>query len=152
MVSTTAEQANAVFSSRRQRATALLSLVRISSDIATLGVGQYSKLSADGSKTKRIRRGVFGEHRESRQGFRPSVTRNIACGTPQKRLRNSSGIPNVTINNVVSWIAAELGIDQFDVEVRNCSGALAGSAFTKGARSYHGNADHSLSCGLTLRP
>jgi hypothetical protein len=56
-----------------------------------------------------------------------------------KRLRNSSGIPDVTINNVVSWIAAELGIDQFDVEVRNCSGTLAGSAYTKGARSYHGN-------------
>jgi hypothetical protein len=48
-----------------------------------------------------------------------------------KRLRNSSGIPDVTINNIVSWIATELGIDQFDVEVRNCSGTLAGSAYTK---------------------
>jgi hypothetical protein len=56
-----------------------------------------------------------------------------------KRLRNSSGIPDATIKNVIGWIAGELGIDQFDVEVRNCSGTLAGSAYTKGARSYHGN-------------
>jgi len=56
-----------------------------------------------------------------------------------KWLRNSSGIPDSTVKNVVGWIAAELGIDQFDVEVRNCSGTLAGPAYTKGARSYHGN-------------
>jgi hypothetical protein len=31
-----------------------------------------------------------------------------------KRLRNSSGVPDTTVKNVVSWIAAELGIDQFD--------------------------------------
>jgi hypothetical protein len=56
-----------------------------------------------------------------------------------KRLRNSSGIPNETVNAIVVWIAGRLSISQFDVECRSSRSTFAGRAYTTGARSYHGN-------------
>src|SRR5258706_10091732 len=60
-------------------------------------------------------------------------------GRDLKRLRNSSGIPDATVRGIVDWISGRLGITQFDVECRNCSGTFAGRAYTQGSRSYHGN-------------
>lgn len=52
------------------------------------------------------------------------------------RLRNTCGIPDETVRQVVEWVAETLGIGGFDVECRNCSGTLAGMAYSKGS-SYH---------------
>ena len=56
-----------------------------------------------------------------------------------KRLRNSSGISDETVAQVVEWIARRLGISQFDVECRTSQGTVAGRAYTQGSRVYHGN-------------
>lgn len=56
-----------------------------------------------------------------------------------KRLRNTSGIPNEQVTQVVGWIAGVLGITQFDVECRSSQSVIVGRAYTEGARSYHGN-------------
>ena len=56
-----------------------------------------------------------------------------------KRLRNTSGIPDSTVTNIVEWIAGRLGISQFDVECRKSQSTVAGRAYTGGARHYHGN-------------
>jgi len=56
-----------------------------------------------------------------------------------KRLRNSSGIPDDTVRQVVDFIATELGIAGFDVECRKCSSTLAGRAYSQGS-SYHSSA------------
>jgi hypothetical protein len=56
-----------------------------------------------------------------------------------KRLRNTSGIPDQTVTEIVVWIAGRLGITQFDVECRKSQSTVAGRAYTRGARSYHGN-------------
>jgi hypothetical protein len=56
-----------------------------------------------------------------------------------KRLRNSSGIPDSTVTEIIEWIAGRLGITQFDVECRSSQHAFAGRAYTRGATSYHGN-------------
>lgn len=53
-----------------------------------------------------------------------------------RRLKNTSGLPDEVVRDVVNWIAAVLGIGGFDVECRNCSGTLAGKAYTRGS-SYH---------------
>lgn len=55
------------------------------------------------------------------------------------RLRNTSGIPDETVREIVGWISHTLGIGGFDVECRNCSGVLAGTAYSKGS-SYHATA------------
>jgi hypothetical protein len=49
-----------------------------------------------------------------------------------KRLKNSTKIPDDTVRAVVAFVNEQLGLSQFDVEVRNCSGTLAGTAYTKG--------------------
>jgi hypothetical protein len=53
-----------------------------------------------------------------------------------KRLRNTSGIPDTQVREVIDWIADGLGIAGFDVEVRNSSSTLAGRAYSEGS-SYH---------------
>lgn len=54
-----------------------------------------------------------------------------------KRLRNTSGIPDATVQSVVDWIAADLGIAGFDVECRNLdSVGIAGRAYSRGS-GYH---------------
>jgi len=60
-------------------------------------------------------------------------------GRDLKRLRNSSGIPDETVTQIVEWIAGRLGISQFDVECRSSQSTVVGRAYTTGARSYHGN-------------
>src|SRR6266702_8980891 len=60
-------------------------------------------------------------------------------GRDLKRLRNTSGIPDETVREIVEWIAKRLGISQFDVECRASQHAVAGRAYTRGSRSYHGN-------------
>ena len=40
-------------------------------------------------------------------------------GEHVKRLRNSTSIPDEVVRRVVDWIAADLGIAGFDVELRN---------------------------------
>src|ERR1700687_6218942 len=56
-----------------------------------------------------------------------------------KRLRNSSGIPDETVRQIVNWIAGRLGISQFDVECRSSQSTLVGRAYTTGTKLYHGN-------------
>ena len=56
-----------------------------------------------------------------------------------KRLRNSSGIPDETVKQIVEWIAGELGINQFDVECRSSQSTVVGRAYTTGSKYYHGN-------------
>jgi hypothetical protein len=60
-------------------------------------------------------------------------------GRDLKRLRNTSGISDETVTQIIGWIAGRLGISQFDVECRSSQHAVAGRAYTTGARSYHGN-------------
>jgi hypothetical protein len=56
-----------------------------------------------------------------------------------KRLRNTSGLPDSTVRQVVDWIAEDLGIAGFDVECRAGSSVIVGSAYSKGS-SYHSTA------------
>lgn len=53
-----------------------------------------------------------------------------------KRLRNSTDIPDADVRQIVNWIAQELGIVSFDVELRNSEHAYAGRAYTHGSH-YH---------------
>lgn len=56
-----------------------------------------------------------------------------------RRLRNTSGLPDELVRRVTDDIAKTLGIGGFDIECRNCSGTLAGAAYTHGS-SYHATA------------
>jgi len=50
-----------------------------------------------------------------------------------KRLRNTSGLPDNLVRQVCAWIAADLGIDGFDVECRRTPKcALAGTSYSQG--------------------
>lgn len=54
-----------------------------------------------------------------------------------KRLRNSTGIPDATIKQVVEFINQNLGIAGYDVECRNTPHCpMAGTAYTQGS-GYH---------------
>jgi hypothetical protein len=53
-----------------------------------------------------------------------------------RRLRNSSGIPDEDVKQIVTWIAEELGINGFDIECRNSTYTVVGYAYSKGS-SYH---------------
>jgi hypothetical protein len=54
-----------------------------------------------------------------------------------KRLRNTSRIPDALVRQAVEFVAAELGISNFDIECRSVYyGTIAGAAYSKGS-SYH---------------
>jgi hypothetical protein len=73
-----------------------------------------------------------------------AALRDLANDTKKwhmKRLRNTSGIPDRLVREVIHWVAANLGITGFDVECRGSSADIAGLAYNRGS-SYH----------TTLRP
>jgi len=53
-----------------------------------------------------------------------------------KRLRNTSGIPDKKVKEVVDWIGGTLGLSNFDVECRSSQHSFAGRAYTHGS-TYH---------------
>lgn len=63
----------------------------------------------------------------------------LGASRRMKRLRNTSGIPDEKVKEIVDWIADRLGITQFDVECRSSQSAIVGRAYTEGARHYHRN-------------
>jgi hypothetical protein len=53
-----------------------------------------------------------------------------------KRLRNTSGIPDEKVKEIVDWIAGTLGLTNFDVECRKSQHTFGGRAYLHGS-SYH---------------